>query len=98
MAHDSSKGMPYQLASRVVTLQPYQVIGASEIPIPRPRKVATTKSSSSFIVAAEDVTMPLPLASLPATASLPELVREFEQIRTDLRFPRHPSKLHHIQE
>ncbi|KAB2604721.1 hypothetical protein D8674_040673 [Pyrus ussuriensis x Pyrus communis] len=42
--------------------------------------------------------MPLLLASLPAMASLPELVREFGQIRIKLRSPRHHSEPQHLQD
>ncbi|KAB2625602.1 hypothetical protein D8674_017262 [Pyrus ussuriensis x Pyrus communis] len=56
--------------------------------VSRPRKNVVVKSSLSiFVDAAFDSAgvMPHPLASLSATASLLELVKEFRQIRTKLR-------------
>ncbi|KAM1409052.1 hypothetical protein ACFX2I_009493 [Malus domestica] len=84
---------------KVVLHQPCKASGVTGILIPRPRKVATATSTSESLpsisteadstVAASGraaVILP-PLASIPAMASLPELVREFGQIKTRLRSP-----------
>ncbi|KAM1486180.1 hypothetical protein ACFX2I_000411 [Malus domestica] len=80
--------------------RPFKAFGVTGIPIPQPRKVVTTAPKSSPFIFVEDAStaatfrgarvMPSPLASIPATASLPELVREFGQIKTKLRSPRCP--------
>ncbi|KAB2625706.1 hypothetical protein D8674_017366 [Pyrus ussuriensis x Pyrus communis] len=81
---------PSSLLTQPVHLFPFwaEPSEVSGILIPQPRKNAVVKSSPSiFVDAAFDGAgmMPHPLASLLATASLPELVKEFRQIRTKLR-------------
>ncbi|XP_018502252.1 uncharacterized protein LOC108867029 [Pyrus x bretschneideri] len=86
-----------------------QASGVLGIPIPWPQNVAVAES---FPVIPADVAhaapaapafdgpgvMPSPLASLSATTSLPELVREFGQIVTKLRSTRRPSEPQHLQD
>ncbi|KAB2615169.1 S2-RNase [Pyrus ussuriensis x Pyrus communis] len=77
--------------------------GVTGIPIPRSKKTNTTiahafstsgpPSPLPSEAASRGVgVMPLPLAFIPAIASLLDLVREFGQIPIRLRSPRHPSK------
>ncbi|XP_009353190.2 uncharacterized protein LOC103944450 [Pyrus x bretschneideri] len=86
-----------------------QASGVIGIPIPWPLKVA---AAESFPVIHADVAhaapatpafdgpgvMPSPLASLSATTSLPELVKEFGQIVTKLRSTRRPYEPQHLQD
>lgn len=88
--------------SEVVHPRPLRATGALGIPMPRPKKVVATGSSSS-ITATEIATgaaassgvrvVSLQLAFLLVAASLPELFREFGQIKTKLRSLRRPSEL-----
>ncbi|KAM1974002.1 hypothetical protein EV1_020039 [Malus domestica] len=92
--------------SRVVLTQPWRTSGISRIPIPQPRKSDVAKSSHSISVDAATavaafggaVVMLHPLVSFPATASLPEQVREFEQIWTKLKSPKRPFEPQHLQD
>ncbi|XP_050122548.1 uncharacterized protein LOC126600070 isoform X3 [Malus sylvestris] len=89
--------------------RPSRATEVSGISIPWPQRVA---AAESFHPAPAEVThvdpaapafdyagmTPSPLASLPATTSLPELVREFGQIMTKLRSTRRPSEPQHLQD
>lgn len=92
--------------SKVILTRPSRAFGVIGISFPRPRKAAATEAPSSIsakattTVAASKGTsvMPYPLAFIPTTTSLPELVREFEQIQTKLRSPRCLSKPQNLQD
>ncbi|KAB2617769.1 hypothetical protein D8674_013638 [Pyrus ussuriensis x Pyrus communis] len=86
----------------------------TRIPIPRPKKINTdaTSASATFGLPLPILTeatsadaafggvrvIPPPFASILATTSLPELVREFGQIKTKLRSPRHHSESQLLQD
>ncbi|KAB2626278.1 hypothetical protein D8674_017938 [Pyrus ussuriensis x Pyrus communis] len=65
----------------------------TRMPVPRPRNTPMTEAPPTISFEAASTTvasggagvMPPPLASIPATTFLPELVREFRQIKTKLR-------------
>ncbi|KAB2595164.1 hypothetical protein D8674_030614 [Pyrus ussuriensis x Pyrus communis] len=84
---------PQPAVSKVALARPPKDFGVTEIPIPKPKKVAATEAYPSISFEAAITipasggagVMPLHLASIPITTSLPELVREFRQIRTKLR-------------
>lgn len=94
--------------SKTALPQPPKAPRVTWILIPQPRKVdvAAPKSSPSIFVEVVFATtafkdarvIPHPLESIPATASLPELVREFRQIRIKLRSPRCPFEPQHLQD
>lgn len=95
----------------MVIPKPPKASSVTGIPISRSKKTVATAAHSSGLspllpaeVASSAATfvgggvMPLPLASILAIASLPELVREFGQIKTKLRSPRRPSEPQTLQD
>lgn len=79
---------PQPVVSKVALPRPPKASGVIGIHIPQPRKVVSVAASESFPFIFVEVTtaiatcrgvevMPHSLASIPTTASLPKLVREF---------------------
>lgn len=90
---------------KVVILWLPKASGVIGVLILQPKKTTITTSTSEFLpsisskatstidAAGGTGVMPQPFASIPSTASLPELVKKFGQIRTRMRSPRCPSEL-----